>query len=441
MNYIEQSWPSSPGRLQGELRRLYTVRDRLTVNNGLVYYGSRMYIPKVLRAEYLDRCHTGHQGVGKCRRRAQAHFWWPGLSKDIADYVGRCNTCIIHGDIKQLPMVEYELPSRPWEVLGADLFVFREELYLVVIDYYSKWIEAVRVQSQTSAAVISVFSDIFSRFRVPTAIRSDNGGCFIGEQFRQFGKSNDIKLVTSSPRYPQSNGLAESAVKTVKRLWAKCEDKASALSAYRTAPLPSGYSPSELMFGRSVRTEVGVSREFYVDYEEFESRERERLDKVKREWDTKYVRRELPALLPGQQVYVKAPTYVGSYGVVVREDVSPHSYWVKVKDSEVRRNRKHLYLLHTDNFAGTSGAPSPDSAEGVQGNSEEIVLTGEESAGTEQEVVGEPPPEPVEEVAVPADTVGDQVASEEARESSPAPYVTRSGRRVKSTRHSSYVYK
>ena len=346
--YMHDGWPKHPDSLDKDLLKLYTIHDRLSIYNGLLLYDARIYIPECLREKYLELCHEGHQGITKCRRRAQRHFWWPGVSSDIATYISRCNVCIMHGNVKHQPMHESVLPSIPWEVIGSDVFTFDGELYLVMIDYYTKWIEAVPIVAQTSRAVINAIKAIFSCFGIPNVIRSDNGRCYDSNEFREFAEESGFISVTSSPRYPCSNGLAESAVKTVKSLWKKCKDKGTALAAYRTTPLSSGYSPSELMFGRPTRSNLGIQYESDIDYGQFEDNETARRRKIKRRWDKKYRAAKLPKLLPGQHVYVKAPTDVGKAGVVLREDKSPDSYWVSVDQSEIRRNRKHLFLLHYD---------------------------------------------------------------------------------------------
>ena len=190
--------------------------------------------------------------------------------------------------------------------------------------------------------------DVFLHFGMSNVIRSGNGRCYDSKEFRQFAEKYGFVLKTSSPRYPASNGLAESAVKTVKRLWSKSEDRDVAMTAYRTTPLSSGYSPSELMFGRPIRSSLGISYESDIDYGQFEENETQRKDKIKSRWDKKYRVAVLPKLEPGQIVYVNAPSDSGTRGIVLREDTSPDSYWVRVGQSEIRRNRKHLFLLHPD---------------------------------------------------------------------------------------------
>ena len=73
LEYIVNGWPE--GNLEGELGKLFACRDNLTLYNDIILYDARVYIPKALRNDYLERCHSGHQGITKCRSRAKRHFW------------------------------------------------------------------------------------------------------------------------------------------------------------------------------------------------------------------------------------------------------------------------------------------------------------------------------------------------------------------------------
>ncbi len=79
----------------------------------------------------------------------------------------------------------------------------------------------------------------FSKFGFPQIIRSDGGPQFRTE-FSEFCKTYGIMHELSSPYNPQSNGLAESAVKSMKHLVKKCnetgQDKEIALHEFRNFP-------------------------------------------------------------------------------------------------------------------------------------------------------------------------------------------------------------
>ena len=99
---------------------------------------------------------------------------------------------------------------------------------------------------------------------IPDTIVSDNGPQFVSDRFRQFVERWDITHITSSPRYPQSNGEAKRAVQTVKGLMRKNINYHAALSAYGETPITGGYSPAELVFGRSLNS-MGIHKDMRVD--------------------------------------------------------------------------------------------------------------------------------------------------------------------------------
>ena len=128
VDYIVNGWPSTNKRLEGEMVSLFACRNQLTLCQNVIFYDSRVYIPRSLWKSYLKYCHEGHQGITKCRRRAQRHFWWPGVGADIADFVNTCNVCIRQTAIRHQPMTERELPPRPWHTIASDVLYDRAEL-------------------------------------------------------------------------------------------------------------------------------------------------------------------------------------------------------------------------------------------------------------------------------------------------------------------------
>ena len=109
--------------------------------------------------------------------------------------------------------------------------------------------------------------------------------------------------------------------------------------------MSTGFTPSELLFGRSVRSPLGLPYEVDIDYTSFEERDKLKNSKLKKMFDKKYRVSKLPELKPGDPVWINAPTDTGSKGFVTRKDKAPDSYWVSTGDSEIRRNRKHLFLF------------------------------------------------------------------------------------------------
>ena len=238
----------------GALKPYYPVRMELTVAKGLLLRGSRVVVPKSLQKEILQKLHSGHQGTTKCRQRAKDSVWWPGIRKDIDEVVMNCETCRKVRTQHPEPLLPTPLPLRPWQKVGTDLFEWRKNNYLLVVDYYSKFIEVAKLGSTTATHVITHLKSIFSRHGIPETVLSDNGPQYSSAAFRDFAKEYEFEHVTSSPKFPQANGAAERAVKTVKQLLDKNNDPYLAMMVYRSTPLENGYSPSELLMGRKLRT-------------------------------------------------------------------------------------------------------------------------------------------------------------------------------------------
>lgn len=168
-----------------------------------------------------------------------------------------CDTCAKERVNPRKPLLPIGFPDRPWAKVGADLFQWIDNQYLLVIDHFSRFIEVAQLTSTTSVA--EHCKSIFARHGIPSEVMADNGPQFASEYFTRFATQWGFTHTTSSPRYAQSNGEVEHAVRTVKWLFQKEKDPYLALMAYRATPLANGYSPSQLSMGRQLRTSVLVT--------------------------------------------------------------------------------------------------------------------------------------------------------------------------------------
>ena len=112
---------------------------------------------------------------------------------------------------------------------------------------------------------MSSMKSIFSRHGIPCTVVSVNGPQYNSAEMKDFASSYRFNHVTSSPHYPQSNGLAERTVKTAKGLLEQTTDPYLALLTYRATPFPwCGLSPAELLMGRQLKTDVPQVRQLLV---------------------------------------------------------------------------------------------------------------------------------------------------------------------------------
>ena len=176
------------------------------------------------------------------------------ISRQINDFINRCPQCCRDAPPRREPLITTHLPDFPWQKAATDLFEMGGNTYLVVVDYFSRFPEVQQLRSATSRSVISALKGIFGRHGVPETLMSDNGPQYVSAEFTEFARAYGFCHTTSSPHYPQANGLAERTVKTFKRLFKESSDQPLALLSYRTTPLP--WCAAELCFGRPLRTDI-----------------------------------------------------------------------------------------------------------------------------------------------------------------------------------------
>ena len=158
-------------------------------------------------------------------------------------------------------MIAHEVPDRPWQKLGSDLFEHKGKPYLLIVDYYSKFIETSLLPDKTAGTVITHMKPIFARHGIPEELVSDNMP-YNSREFKDFASSWGFKPTTSSPTYPQSNGLSEQAVQTVKSILKKADDPYIGLLEYRNTPVTGmTYLPSQLLMSLTARTTIPATRE------------------------------------------------------------------------------------------------------------------------------------------------------------------------------------
>ena len=114
--------------------------------------------------------------------------------------------------------VQSEIPPHAWHTLGTDLFYWKNSNYLVIGDYFSKYLIVRKLPSLTGTAVCKEILNIVTELGKPYTIRSDNAPCYTSTEFKELIKCLQIQHITSSPQFPQSNGFAEAMVKIAKKL-------------------------------------------------------------------------------------------------------------------------------------------------------------------------------------------------------------------------------
>lgn len=346
---IVQGWPDSRLDCPELVQEFYNHRDELSVADDLIFRGQTLIIPKSLRQHMIDQVHLGHMGTDKSLQRAKDVMFWPGMSKQINDYVLNCKICLSRRNSNQKePMTTHEIPKGPWQEVATDLFHFDGNEYLVVVDYYSRYFEIDKLPDTKSSTVVRKLKSRFSTHGIPIRIFSDNGPQYTAETFKTFVDSWHIEHVTSSPRHPSSNGLAERTVQTVKRLLQKAKDSGHdpylALLEYKNTPMADcKQSPVQLLMSRRTRSILPTTNQQLLPKTVNPKLVRSAIQLSKNKQKQSYDKNAKP--LSRLQVNDSVRYQVGKIwkpAKVIRIH-NDHSYVIQTPDgSSYRRNRRYL---------------------------------------------------------------------------------------------------
>ena len=160
----------------------------------------------------MEQIHEGHLGIEKCMLKARDSVFWPGISNDIRETVEKCGICQASSKAAKPVGNVSDVPPHTWHTLGTDLFYWNKIDYLVIRDYFSKYLIIRRLPNSSSHAVIKELGLVFTELGRPFVLRSDNGPCYSSREFHNFLSFYQVDHITSSPHHPQSNGFAEALV-------------------------------------------------------------------------------------------------------------------------------------------------------------------------------------------------------------------------------------
>lgn len=226
----------------------------------------------------------GHQAAKKTNDRISTNFYWPGMGADIRRYCQSCDICqrTIHkGRVTKVPLGQMPIIDTPFERVAIDLVgpihptTERGHRYiLVLIDYATRYPEAVPLKSIEAEMVAEELLVMFTRLGVPKQILTDQGTQFTSNVWKELNRLLSIKHLVTTPYHAMCNGAVERQNGILKAgLKKMCEERPKdwdryicpLLFAYRDTPQSStGFAPFELLYGRSVRGPMTILSELWT---------------------------------------------------------------------------------------------------------------------------------------------------------------------------------
>ncbi|XP_044741936.1 uncharacterized protein K02A2.6-like [Chrysoperla carnea] len=164
-----------------------------TFEEGILFKGQRVVIPKSLQKSTLRELHKTHVGITKMKQLARRFVYWKIIDKDIEKILRNCESCAeIKSNPAKVPLHPWEQPDENWERIHIDYAgEFQGHYFLIIIDAKSKWAEIkITKNSPTTASTIELLNDVFATHGFPKYIVSDNASIFVSEQFKQYCVEN-----------------------------------------------------------------------------------------------------------------------------------------------------------------------------------------------------------------------------------------------------------
>ena len=267
---------------------LYRVVESPGVELGGMTVTKQVVVPEPLRERVMKIAHesllAGHVGARKTTERILSSFHLPGLGADVRRFCRSCDVCqrtVNKGSVGKAPLGRMPLIDRPFHRVAVDLIgpihPASEEGHryiLTLVDYATRYPEAVPLKTCTAEVVAEALIDLYSRLGIPDEILTDLGRQFVSSCMQEVSNLLNIRQLTTTPYHPMCNGLVEKFNGTLKlmlrrlcseqpRLWHRYVN--ALLFAYREVPQEStGFSPFELLYGRTVRGPMKILKELWT---------------------------------------------------------------------------------------------------------------------------------------------------------------------------------
>ncbi|XP_043200186.1 uncharacterized protein K02A2.6-like [Amphibalanus amphitrite] len=160
----------------------------------------------------------------RTKQRLRGSYWWPGMDAMVESAVKTCDMCMTSDKSakpRKAPLCPVPFPDRPWDKLGIDFIgpmqgPAQQQYAIVLVDYYSKWVEMAFVREPSSDAVVEFLSTVASREGFPRQLVSDNGTHFTSRKFEEYLRSVGIEHILVSPYHPAGSGAVERVNRSIK---------------------------------------------------------------------------------------------------------------------------------------------------------------------------------------------------------------------------------
>ena len=191
----------------------------------------RVVPPPEQRSHLVQRAHDqlGHLGAHRTEQLLRLTYWWRTLREDTRAHVASCEPCarakaaFTHRPAELRPLPVVGLFYR-WGIDLAGPFPDTprgNKFAMIAIEHWSKTVVIVPIPNKEAVTTAYAFlHNVLARYGAPAVVVTDQGSEWEAE-FQQLCTDTFVDLRSSSRSHPETNGLTERAVQTLKAALAK----------------------------------------------------------------------------------------------------------------------------------------------------------------------------------------------------------------------------
>ena len=169
------------------------VSNALTVQNDLIYNGSRVFKLITCRNQVVEKFHDVHQGINVLKKLEKNNAWWPLMDSDIEQFVKSCVECS-KNRLRLIDSTYKWEECAPWERLHMDwLYEAEHGNILIFADAGSGWLEAFSCTDRSTRNAVGCLRTTFSLFGIPYTVVSDNGKEFVSKDLKDCVESTRMQ--------------------------------------------------------------------------------------------------------------------------------------------------------------------------------------------------------------------------------------------------------
>jgi len=280
--------PEMTGKTPGQ-QAMLKEWDRLQIIRGRLFrikedrQGQRnqqLVLPLSAQRDVFTELHKkrtgGHMGIGRTRKMIKRRFYWPGMNREIAQWVLQCSKCEQVKTMRPRPArLRQRITLAPFERWAVDITFpgtttrNGNNCLLVMGDYFTKWIEVHALPDHKAETVAKkLIEEVVCRFGVPRELHSDQGTEFENRLIHEMAQVLQMKKTRTNPYHPASDGMIERVNSSIKTMLKCMVDKNPydwdehipfITVAYRSSPHAStGCSPNQMVYGREITLPVDL---------------------------------------------------------------------------------------------------------------------------------------------------------------------------------------